>query len=297
MDPEVKDNESPYVCFSDNPVFFSDVLGNTPGALQQVPKQPVPVNLTAGQTSAAISTALFAIHQNTIEKRNYFVSSRAPENKQPYFTEDLYDTEPNKVASLFGLKKEQVSDFAKVYKNYYNNFATIGMWFDGTRTIEELYKAMEQVSPAKQYKFANAFIKDFVAKNARWQQLSKAGVTFGNILLMYGGQELNVGNGVRAPNILAANGKPNLSKALSMVGGSKAASNFLGWGNGTTILKSAADFTKDELIGAGYTQQALTDIAAGLREAAKKTLNSTGKLNPASISRADQVEQIIKTHF
>jgi hypothetical protein len=50
-------------------------------------------------------------------------------------------------------------------------------------------------------------------------------------------------------------------------------------GNKTTILKTAADFTKDQLIKAGYT------------------LKTSGELNPASISRAEQVEQIIKTHF
>jgi hypothetical protein len=73
------------------------------------------------------------------------------------------------------------------------------MWFDGSKTIEELYKAMDQVSPDKQYKLANDFINDFVAKNEKWQQLSKAGVTFGNILLLYGGQEIKVGDGVKAP--------------------------------------------------------------------------------------------------
>jgi hypothetical protein len=301
VDPEVKDAESPYMCFSGNPIFFSDILGNTPGAQQPGPKQPVPVNLSASQTSAAITTALFAVHTNTMEKRNYFVSSMAPDNKQPLVDKDLYDTQPENVASLFGLKKEQVSEFAKVYKNYYNNFATIGMWFDGSKTIDELYKAMEQVSPDKQYKFANAFITDFIEKNAKWQQLSEAGVTFGNILLIHGRQQVKVGNGIRTPittaTTAAINGKANLVNALSKVGGSKAASEFLGWGNRTTILKSAADFTKDQLIKGGYTKQVLTDIAAGLREAAKKTLSSTGKLNPASISRAEQVEQIIKTHF
>ncbi len=296
VDPEVKDAESPYMCFSGNPIFFSDILGNTPGAQQPGPKQPVPVNLSASQTSAAITSALFAVHTNTMEKRNYFVSSMAKESKQPLFDQDLYDTQPENVASLFGLKKEQVSEFAKVYKNYYNNFATIGMWFDGNSTIQELYKAMEQVSPDKQYKFANAFITDFIEKNAKWQQLSEAGVTFGNILLIYGGQQVKVGNGIKAPNILAANGK-NLNAALSKVGGSKAASKFLGWGNKTTILKSASDFTKDQLIKGGYTKEVLLDIFSGLKNAAKKTLESTGKLNPASEARAEQVMQIIKTHF
>ncbi|WP_462220048.1 hypothetical protein, partial [Ferruginibacter sp.] len=81
VDPEVKDAESPYATFSNNPIFFSDILGNTPGALQPGPKQPEPVNLSASQTSAAITTALFAIHANTMEKRNYFVSSMAKESK------------------------------------------------------------------------------------------------------------------------------------------------------------------------------------------------------------------------
>jgi hypothetical protein len=47
------------------------------------------------------------------------------------------------------------------------------MWFDGGKTVEELYKAMEQVSPDKQYKFANEFIKDFVTKNANGKSFLK----------------------------------------------------------------------------------------------------------------------------
>jgi hypothetical protein len=58
VDPEVQDNESPYVCFSDNPIFFSDLLGNTSGAQQPGPKQPEPVNLNASQTSKAITTSV-----------------------------------------------------------------------------------------------------------------------------------------------------------------------------------------------------------------------------------------------
>jgi RHS repeat-associated protein len=135
-----------------------------------------------------------------------------------------------------------------------------------------------------------------------WGGINQAGLTFGSILLSYGGSTPDlkslrislINKGVS--NIRATRGV-SLVEALSKVGGNKAASRFLGWGNKSTILKTAADFTKDELIKAGYTKQVLTDIAAGLRQAATKTLKTTGELNPASIARAEQVEQIIKTHF
>lgn len=89
----------------------------------------------------------------------------------------------------------------------------------------------------------------------------------------------------------------SLVDALSKVGGNRAASQFLGWGNKTTILKSAGDFTKNELIQAGYTKPVLKNIHAGLMQAAQKTLKTTGQLNPASVARATQIKQILKTHF
>lgn len=45
----------------------------------------------------------------------------------------------------------------------------------------------------------------------------------------------------------------NLVEALSKVGVSRAASEFLGWGNKTTILKSASDFIKQQLVEAKKT--------------------------------------------
>jgi hypothetical protein len=48
-----------------------------------------------------------------MEKRNYFFSSMASENKQPHFDKDLFDTQPEYVASIFGLKKGQVSEFCE----------------------------------------------------------------------------------------------------------------------------------------------------------------------------------------
>ncbi|MDZ4666392.1 MAG: hypothetical protein SGJ00_00770 [bacterium] len=81
------------------------------------------------------------------------------------------------------------------------------------------------------------------------------------------------------------------------MGGNKAASEFLGWGNKTTILKSASDFSAGQLTKAGYTKQVLTEIHSGLMEAAKKTIPSTGQLNPASVARANQIQEILKMHF
>ena len=62
---------------------------------------------------------------------------------------------------------------------------------------------------------------------------------------------------------------------MSKVGGSKAISKFLGWGDKTTITKSATDFTKDQLIKNGYTKDVLTDSYLGLVEAGKKTLKAS----------------------
>ncbi|MGF7076227.1 DUF6443 domain-containing protein [Mucilaginibacter sp. 3215] len=89
----------------------------------------------------------------------------------------------------------------------------------------------------------------------------------------------------------------SLKEALAKVGGSTEASEFLGWGSKTVLKKTAADFTKEQLLEAGYTKEALQDIYSGLMEAAKKTIRTTGKLNPASVVRAEQVLEILLTHF
>ena len=88
-----------------------------------------------------------------------------------------------------------------------------------------------------------------------------------------------------------------LSQALSEAGGSKSVAAFLGWGDKTIITKTAADFTKKQLLEAGYTKEVLHDIYSGLVEAGQKTIPSTGAVNPASVARAQQVLQILKTHF
>jgi hypothetical protein len=123
-----------------------------------------------------------------------------------------------------------------------------------------------------------ADIKDEKERAAQKQQLIYTSLLYGLLVV----------RGVKAVELV---------QALSKVGGSKAVSGFLGWGNKTTILKSPTDFTKDQLINAGYTKQVLTDIHSGLIEAAKKTIKSTGDLNPASLARAEQIEEILKTHF
>ncbi|MBD0723854.1 hypothetical protein B6A10_01530 [Flavobacterium sp. L1I52] len=102
---------------------------------------------------------------------------------------------------------------------------------------------------------------------------------------------------VIAEEVVATQGTNLLVEALGKVGGSRAASEFLGWGNQTTILKSASDFTAEQLIESGYTKQVLTEIYTGLMEAAQKTIPSTGELNPASIARANQIQEILTTLF
>jgi len=71
----------------------------------------------------------------------------------------------------------------------------------------------------------------------------------------------------------------------------------LGWGKGTAITKTAAAFTKVELLEASYTKEVLHNIYSGLVKASQKTIPSTVAVNPASVARAQQVLQILKTHF
>jgi len=199
IDPVVKEFESPYATFSGNPIFFSDVLGNDPGdpkLKQQSPKQE---KLNENQVSAAIWSAIFSIHTNTMYKRAYYTTSTTPENKVPYLGNDLYNEASAKTLSVYDIKPTQLYDFVNTYKHYYEEFASIGMWSKEGKAVEELYKAMENASPDDRTKIANGFIKDFGAKSEKWQELSKAGVTFGNILLMYGGQEVQVPKGIKAP--------------------------------------------------------------------------------------------------
>ena len=196
-DPQGKDNESPYLAFGGNPVYFSDPLGNE-GEHKANQTGATVTSLDKNQISSAVYSALISIHTNTVYDRSYFVTSSTPADKMPYLGVDLYDQTPNGyLQNMYGLTINQAYDFVKTYRNYYNMFGTLGMWWGSKEKMEALFKAMGQVSPEKQYEIANAFISDFYAKNERWQQLSKAGVTFGNILMLYGGQELNVGNEVK----------------------------------------------------------------------------------------------------
>jgi len=74
---------------------------------------------------------------------------------------------------------------------------------------------------------------------------------------------------------------------------------FLGWGKGTAITKTAANFTKAELLEAGYMKDVLHNIYSCFVKAEKKTLTNggSGALNPASVVRAQQVLEILKTQF
>ena len=101
----------------------------------------------------------------------------------------------------------------------------------------------------------------------------------------------------RGIEILNAKAPSPLKIAANKVGGTGAVSDFFGWGNKTEINKTAEDFTKSQLLDSGYTKELLIELASGLREVAKLTLKSTGELNPASVVRAEQIEEIISKHF
>jgi hypothetical protein len=142
------------------------------------------------------------LYNNTVEDKAFYNRESTPENRKPKAdgnSLDKLNLIPSVAEYLFGIKPNEINDFADTYKTYYENFATIGEEVGGRKIITELYKAMDGVDQENLYKVFNTFIRDHDAKNSKWRQLSTAGITFGNILLLYGGQQLSVGNSVKSP--------------------------------------------------------------------------------------------------
>jgi len=68
----------------------------------------------------------------------------------------------------------------------------------------------------------------------------------------------------------------------------KEAGEFFGW-EPARVTKSAADFTKDQLIARGRTKERLLDVAEGYEHIARITLN-----NPSAAGPANQLREIAK---
>ncbi len=68
----------------------------------------------------------------------------------------------------------------------------------------------------------------------------------------------------------------------------KEAGEFFGW-EPANLVKTAADFTKDQLLARGWTKQRLLDVADGYEHIARITPN-----NPSAPGRAAQLREIAK---
>lgn len=66
----------------------------------------------------------------------------------------------------------------------------------------------------------------------------------------------------------------------------KEAGEFFGW-KARSVTKTAADFTKDQLPGKGWTKDRLLDVAEGYEHTAQITPN-----NPSAAGRAAQLREI-----
>ncbi|HBI45410.1 MAG TPA: hypothetical protein DDY78_21540 [Planctomycetales bacterium] len=68
----------------------------------------------------------------------------------------------------------------------------------------------------------------------------------------------------------------------------KVAGEFFGW-EPASVAKTAADFTKDQLLARGWTKERLLDAAEGYEYIARITPN-----NPSAAGRAGQLREIAK---
>lgn len=76
----------------------------------------------------------------------------------------------------------------------------------------------------------------------------------------------------------------------------KLAEKFFGWGNGTTITKTIADFTKKQLIENGWTKETLGALVKAFDDKVITKVVS-GAINKAAVARKDWAVQILQTFF
>src|SRR5438874_13477507 len=84
----------------------------------------------------------------------------------------------------------------------------------------------------------------------------------------------------------------DLAGRIRAAGGAslKEAGEFFGW-EPARLTKSAADFTKDQLLAKGWTKEQLLNVAEGYEHIARITPN-----NPSAASRAAQLRDIAALH-
>jgi hypothetical protein len=73
------------------------------------------------------------------------------------------------------------------------------------------------------------------------------------------------------------------------------AGEFFGW-KGGHVTKGAADFTKDQLVGNGFSKEVLEQMAEAY-EAIAKQASGKGNFNPSAPSRAAQLRELIEELF
>jgi hypothetical protein len=82
----------------------------------------------------------------------------------------------------------------------------------------------------------------------------------------------------------------DLPRRIRAAGGAslKEAGEFFGWAP-ARVTKTAADFTKEELLAKGWTKERLLDVAEGYEHIARIT-----PYNPSAAARAKQLREIAK---
>jgi RHS repeat-associated protein len=117
-----------------------------------------------------------------------------------------------------------------------------------------------------------------------------------------GGQALKVlGSSLAAAGFVGrTGGETGLAQFLNkMAGSNKAAAKFFGWGNGEAITKTLADFTKEELIANGWTKETLVKMARLYNdEIVKSQLRSAiGRSNATALVRRNWTMTIVRYFF
>jgi hypothetical protein len=97
-------------------------------------------------------------------------------------------------------------------------------------------------------------------------------------------------SGGASPNVPQTLQEVDLPGRIRAAGGSslKQAGDFFGW-QSKTVTKSAADFTRDELVAKGWTGDRLLDVADGYDHVARITPR-----NPSATLRAVQLRELAK---
>ena len=99
-----------------------------------------------------------------------------------------------------------------------------------------------------------------------------------------------------AAAVIANNGT-SLTRLFEAMGTtSKAAGNFFGWGNRTTLSKSLSDFSRESLLANGWTRENLIRLANAYNDQVVKAVQK-GLDNPAARARSQQAMDLANKFF